>query len=189
VNDSRWGSAADYVAMFRKCVSRFRAQGATNVRFAMIYSGWSVPLLSPLYPGDDVIDVIMQDPYCPQPWLNTSGSHGLELGFSNHILNFYNWAKTNHPTKSQGIAEWGINESHWTGSASGDGGTLKASMIGKFGLVLDDISDLVKYVCHYNGMGTMQVGNVSVPVNWKVDSTTTALNAMKTLVADARFAA
>lgn len=188
VGKSGFGSAADYVGMWRKAVGQFRAAGATNVRFAWIQSGWSVPLLGPIYPGDDVVDVIGQDPYCPQPWLNTSGAHGLESGFSNHITNFADWAHTNHPTKPQMIAEWGINESHWTGTASGDGGTLKASMIGKFGLLLDDYADIIKYVVHFNGQGTMKVGSVSVPVNWKVDSTTTALNAMKSFVANGRFA-
>ncbi len=60
-------TAADYAAMYRHVVLRLKADGVTNAVFVMNYMGspnWGEKSwFNDLYPGDDVVDWIAEDPY------------------------------------------------------------------------------------------------------------------------------
>ena len=104
-----FGSPADYRAMWRNIESRFAARGVTNVVWVMnymSYQGWDC-LLPELWPGNDLVDWVMFDPY------NTGSSHS----WSTSVGRFYNLltAKSDSThdflSKPWGLAEFGIGGS------------------------------------------------------------------------------
>jgi hypothetical protein len=103
---SGFGTAADYVAAYRHYVTVFRAEGATNVQFAVAYgAGTFTKSVDYWYPGDDVVDWIGADAYnfnaCQPglpPWRSLAQAAGA----------FYNWG-TAHG-KPLVLAEWGSAE-------------------------------------------------------------------------------
>lgn len=104
------GSAADYRAMWRHVREVFNQQGVTNVVWfwnPMGYVGnnaWDC-IVKPLYPGNDLVDWIMWDPYSS----NTGD-------FVGSVSKFYNWmiqngdrGQYNFESKHWGLAEFGSN--------------------------------------------------------------------------------
>jgi hypothetical protein len=109
-------TAADYAAMYRHVVTRLRADGVRNAVFVVNYMGspkWGEQSwFGDLYPGDDVVDWIAEDPY-------SIGSGGLWRSDFAGTVNrrdgspwpgFYTWATTAHPGKPIMLAEWGVTE-------------------------------------------------------------------------------
>jgi hypothetical protein len=108
-------TAADFRAMFRHVVQRFRNDGVRNVVFVVDYMGTQSYSLKPwfkdLYPGDDVVDWIAEDPYgCVSAKVCDSFANTVNRRFSPHSPwpGFYKWATTNHPSKPIMLAEWGV---------------------------------------------------------------------------------
>jgi hypothetical protein len=112
-------TAEDYRAMYRHVVQRLRQNGVTNAVFVMNYTGtakWgSQPWFESLYPGDDVVDWIAEDPYIfgdsPDYW--TSFASAVDRrDAANHPEwpGFYSWAVATHPSKPIMLGEWGVNE-------------------------------------------------------------------------------
>lgn len=65
-NDERYGRPSDYVAAFRRFVTVYRQQGASNVSFAWVVMSWNFRPGGPatkFYPGDDYVDFIAPDGY------------------------------------------------------------------------------------------------------------------------------
>jgi len=111
-------TAKDYRAMYRHVALRLKAKGVTNAVFVMNYMGspyWgSQPWFEDLYPGDDVVDWIAEDPYIfgqDPEW--ASGGVGGALNRTQKAYpkwpGFYTWATTKHSGKPIMLAEWGID--------------------------------------------------------------------------------
>ncbi len=110
-------TATDFRDFFRHTTQVLRASGGTNAITVMNYTGiekWgTMSWFNDLYPGDDVVDWIAQDPYAfgkPPVWLTDFS--GMVNRTSNPKVwpGFYNWAATNHPSKPQMLGEWGVDE-------------------------------------------------------------------------------
>jgi beta-mannanase len=113
-------TAADFRDFFRHTVQVLRANGATQVVTVVNYMGaphWGdQPWFEALYPGNDVVDWIAQDPYAfgPPPIWGSDFA-----GMVDRVQNppgstwpgFYTWATTKYPDKPMMIAEWGVDES------------------------------------------------------------------------------
>ncbi|HEU4914281.1 MAG TPA: Ig-like domain-containing protein [Candidatus Saccharimonadales bacterium] len=107
--DGTRGSAADYRAMWRHVRQVFDQQGVTNVVWFWNLTGyvgnnaWDC-LVKPLWPGNDIVDWIMWDPYSSE-----SGD------FVGSVSKFYNFLTENtdsqhsFTSKPWGLAEFGSN--------------------------------------------------------------------------------
>ncbi len=101
----KFGSPADYRAMWRNVHERFAARGVTNVVWVMNYMGYkNWDCLAPeMWPGNDLVDWVMYDPY------QTVSSSSWSLSVSR----FYNWMLANsdathdYLSKPWGLAEFG----------------------------------------------------------------------------------
>jgi len=115
-----WSSgmtATDFRNFFRHTVQVLRANGAGSVVTVMNYMGaphWpDRPWFESLYPGDDVVDWIAEDPYAfGNPPIFLSDFAGL---VNRHYPGgawpgFYTWATANFPGKPIMLAEWGVDE-------------------------------------------------------------------------------
>lgn len=116
-NASSGQTATDFKNFFRHTVSVLRSNGVTNMVSVMNYTGlekWAgMSWYNDLYPGNDVVDWIAQDPYAfgkGSVWL--SDFEGMVNRTSNPKVwpGFYNWAATNYPDKPQMIGEWGVDQ-------------------------------------------------------------------------------
>ncbi|WP_067822312.1 hypothetical protein [Actinomadura kijaniata] len=110
-------TAADYRAMFRHVVQRFRRNGVDNAVFTMVYMGYSGYVVKPwfrtLYPGDDVVDWIGFDPYAEPrvrsfaQLVDEAAPRERDLG----IAGFYRWSRRNlSDDKPLMLSEWGGTE-------------------------------------------------------------------------------
>lgn len=106
-DDDKTGDSDPLYAMaFRYIVEFVRRQGVTNVTHGwnmMAFAQWQTRLDS-LYPGNDVVDIIMGDPYCHDA-TETLSTIGVPKGAGKR---FYDWAAP----KGKPIwwAEWGIDK-------------------------------------------------------------------------------
>jgi len=108
-------TAADFAAMYRHVVNRFRGDGVTNVVWVWNIMGVQAPDTKPwfnaLYPGNSYVDWIAADPYgC----VNTKVCSDFDSSTINQRFSpnapwpgFYNWATKAHPGKPLMLAEWG----------------------------------------------------------------------------------
>ena len=112
-------TAKDYKAMYRHVALRLKADGVTNAVFVMNYMGtphWgSQSWFNDLYPGDDVVDWIAEDPYIfgnsPIWWTDFASAVDRKDTYTNPSWpGFYTWATTKHPGKPIMLGEWGVNE-------------------------------------------------------------------------------
>jgi hypothetical protein len=112
-------TAKDYRAMYRHVALRLKANGVTNAVFVMNYMGtpaWgSQPWFEDLYPGDDVVDWIAEDPYIFGNssiwWTDFASAVDRKDTYTNPKWpGFYTWATTKHPGKPIMLGEWGVNE-------------------------------------------------------------------------------
>lgn len=110
-------TAKDFAAFYRHVVQVLRSNGVTNAVMVMNYIGiqkWGeMPWFGDLYPGNDVVDWIAQDPYsfgAPPVWL--TGMAGMVNRTDNAKTwpGFYHWAAAKYPDKPQMLAEFGVDE-------------------------------------------------------------------------------
>ena len=112
-------TAKDYRAMFRHVVERLRAKGVTNAVTVMNYMGtphWGgQPWFEELYPGDDVVDWIAEDPYI----FGTDAVWWVPFAEAVNRRDpvnvpdwpgFYAWVTARHPGKPIMLGEWGVDE-------------------------------------------------------------------------------
>jgi hypothetical protein len=122
-------TAKDYRAMYRHVALRLKSKGVTNAVFVMNYMGtphWgSQPWFEDLYPGDDVVDWIAEDPYIFGDHENWWTDFGTAVNRTDTWTNpnwpgFYTWATTKHPGKPIMLGEFGINEQTLFGKSKPD---------------------------------------------------------------------
>lgn len=103
------GSPAQYRAMWQNVRNRFDAKGVSNVVWTWIpmgYSGWTC-MDKDMYPGNNLVDWIMWDPYGQSDKSTWTGQIG----------SFYNWMSSNSDashdftSKAWGLAEFSTHSS------------------------------------------------------------------------------
>jgi hypothetical protein len=102
------GTAEEYVAMWHNARSLFAQGGADNVLWAWTMTGYSghFDLLPDLWPGNDLVDWVLWDPYLPGTGgtdvvaaIDSAYQHLLATSDAEH-----DWA-----AKLWGLAEWGTS--------------------------------------------------------------------------------
>ena len=166
---------ADYRNMFRHIVLRLRADGAHNAITVMDYIGlptWGTKSwFNSLYPGNDVVDWLAEDPYIIGPkgsWYDNDYAHFVNRTFPGYSYpGFYTWGNNIAPGKPIMLAEWGVEE------LSGDASWKP----GKFTNIAAHLADWprVKAFVYWNSNYHSPVGTT------RVDSSTASLNAYRTL--------
>ena len=104
--------------MFHHVVLTLRADGATKIVPVLIYTGAAKYSLNSwytsLYPGDDVVSWIGEDPYAfgknPVWRADFEGMVNRKWSYVPKWPGFYTWASTVHPTKPIMLGEWGVAE-------------------------------------------------------------------------------
>jgi beta-mannanase len=170
------GTAADYVAAFRHVVDVFRARGATNVAFVWSVTGYAFQSASKesgvaasTYPGDAYVDWLGVDPY------------NFDHGGAWHSLAYemgpwYEWARATHPGKPLMLSEWGSVEdpnqpsrkAQWFEQASGD---LQSQFSAVRAVVYFDEQKFEQATVH----------------DWRIDTSTVALHAFRTMAHEKWF--
>ncbi|MFB9837035.1 glycosyl hydrolase [Actinoallomurus acaciae] len=107
-------TAADYRAMFQHVVKKFRADGARNILFTVVFMGYTGYMAKPwfkdLYPGDSYVDWIGYDPFAKtnikdySNLVNKVAAAQEELGFPG----FYDYAERYLPGKPLMLSEWAV---------------------------------------------------------------------------------
>ena len=104
-----YGSAAEYVAAYRRVVDIFRSRGVTNVGFAWTMMAWSFNGRSGVdidawYPGDDDVDFVAADGYNWSPGRTGSGWTSFSTVFDDAD------AFARRHAKPWIVAEYGVQE-------------------------------------------------------------------------------
>lgn len=176
-------TAKDFANFFSHTVKVLRANGADNMVTVMNYTGiqkWGEKSwFEDLYPGDDVVDWIAQDPYAfgkPPVWM--TDMEGMVNRTSNPSTwpGFYNWAAKNHPTKPQMLGEWGVDEDPAYPSFKTD----------FFATAADQLAGLpkLKALVYWDSTGTTPSGEELSVGETRVDSKSTSLNSFKNFASD-----
>jgi beta-mannanase len=168
-------TASDYAAMFRHVVLRLRGDGVSNIVTVMDFTGspkWgSQSWYNAMYPGDDVVDWLAEDPYVVGP---TGGSFDSDYDqmvnrtFSGYAFpGFYDWADQVGGNKPIMLAEWGVDD-----PASSPG--YKAA---KFNYMASHLGDMsrVKALVYWDSNTFPNVGTT------RVDSSASSLAAFRAL--------
>jgi hypothetical protein len=166
---------ADFRAMFRHVVLRLRADGVSNVVTVMDYIGlptWgSKSWFSAMYPGNDVVDWLAEDPYIIGPkgsWYDNDYAGLVNRTFPGYSFpGFYSWAGNVAPGKPIMLAEWGVQE------LSGDSSWKP----GKFNNIGSHLANwpLLKAFVYWNSNYHAPVGTT------RVDSSSASLTAYRNL--------
>ena len=167
-------TAADYRAMFRHVVLRLRADGVDNAVTVADYTGapkWgSQSWYDAMYPGDDVVDWLAEDPYVMSPGTGWDSNYDQMVdrtmsGFT--FPGFYTWAGSMGQGKPIMLAEWGVDD-----PSSSPG--FKAA---KFDYIASHLSDMprVKALVYWNSNNFPNVGTT------RVDSSASSLAAFRAL--------
>ncbi|HZB32966.1 MAG TPA: hypothetical protein VE465_22600 [Streptosporangiaceae bacterium] len=105
-------TAGDFRNMFRRVVTRFRANGVRNVLFTVVYmgfDGWGrQPWFDRLYPGHDVVDWVGMDPYASAKMPDFAHLVNQATKQGRGFPGFYKWSAKMAPDKPLMIAEWGV---------------------------------------------------------------------------------
>jgi hypothetical protein len=106
------GNASDYVAAYRQWVNIFRAQKATNAKFAFVttargYTRKDAHNSKNYYPGDAYVDAIGGDGY---NWYGCMKGSPLTWASFQSIIDPVRKFGLLHPTKPLLVAEWGSHE-------------------------------------------------------------------------------
>lgn len=172
-------TAADFRGFFRHTVQTLRAAGADNVVFVVNYIGaphWGdKPWFDTLYPGDDVVDWIAEDPYA----FGRAGDHVWRSDFPGMVdrrqnpagsdyPGFYSWAQREHPSKPIMLGEWGVDDPP-------DDPTYKPRFFAKAGSQLGQFPKL-KALIYWNAADFPPVGNT------RIDSSSQTLAAVRNFV-------
>ncbi len=157
-NLSRAVSPTAYKAAWRRIVSRFRAQGATNVEFVWCPTAWGfVSGEAPRwYPGDDVVDWTCADGYNWAP-----GKPGAEWRSLYTLLKpYYDWAVAR--PRPLMVGEFGAMEDpSWPGR--------KAQWLADARAAVKSAFPKIKAVVYFNGDGEEDRSYV-----WNVSSSSSA---------------
>lgn len=171
-------TATDYRDFFRHVTQVLRANGASNMVTVMNYTGiqkWGeMSWFKDLYPGNDVVDWIAQDPYAfgkPPVWLTDFAGLVNRTSNSSTWPGFYNWAAANYPDKPQMLGEWGVDEDPAYP-------TYKADFFKTAGAQLAKLPKL-KALVYWDSSGVEPSGNVLSVGDTLVTSKTTSLAAYK----------
>ena len=103
------GTVADYRNMWAYTENRFAADGVTNVVWVMNYmsfSNWDC-LVPDLYPGDNLVDWVVFDPYGPNTHSGVSDFVGTVSRFTN-LLTADTDSTHSFTSKPWGFGEWGV---------------------------------------------------------------------------------
>ncbi|MCI0687601.1 MAG: hypothetical protein L0Y54_10245 [Sporichthyaceae bacterium] len=170
-------TASDFRAFFRHVVQVLRTNGAANVVTVVGYVGaphWGdVPWFDTLYPGDDVVDWIAEDPYA----FGTGDIWRSDFaGMVDRVQNpagstwrgFYTWATTKHPSKPVMLGEWGVDD-------PADDPSYKPDFFRSAGRQLAQFPKL-KALVYWNAANFHMVGNT------RVDSSAASLAAIRDFV-------
>jgi beta-mannanase len=112
-------TAKDFRDFFRHVTQRLRSHGAPKIVTSVVYTGspqWPAnSWWKDLYPGDDVVDWIGQDPYAMGKKDNPIWRTDFKGLVNRHYPNsgwdgFYTWVQREHPTKPIVLAEFGVDE-------------------------------------------------------------------------------
>ena len=97
------GTPAQYRAMWRNVYNRLNAKGVNNVVWVMNYMGYTGYncMIDDLWPGNDIVDWIMWDPYSEKASWNQMISPFYDT------LTSHSDAQHNYASKTWGLAEWG----------------------------------------------------------------------------------
>jgi hypothetical protein len=158
-------TAADFRSFFRHTVQTLRAAGADNVVFVVNYTStphWAdKPWFDTLYPGDDVVDWIAEDPYAvgradDSVW--RTDFPGLVNRRQNpagsDYPGFYSWAQREHASKPIMLGEWGVDD-------PADDPTYKPRFFAKAGEQLSQFPKL-KALVYWNAADFPVVGDTRV---------------------------
>jgi putative cell wall-binding protein len=155
-----WGTPAQFADAFRHIVSVFRAQGANNVSFAWVLTGYDFTITGrpeAFYPGDEWVDWIGADPYNfftrDKKWQSFAAVAGA----------FHTWGAARH--KPLVLAEWGTEEDPAVPGRKAAWFTEALSTL----LTWPE----VKAVVYFN--------NVADGYDWTIDTSTTSLAAFGAL--------
>ena len=130
-------TAKDFKAMYRHVALRLKDRGVTNAVFVMNYMGtprWgSQPWFEDLYPGDDVVDWIAEDPYIFGNssiwWTDFASAVDRKDTYTNPKWpGFYTWATKRHPGKPIMLAEWGVDRKLGTAARNEVFGTMASQL-------------------------------------------------------------
>jgi hypothetical protein len=175
-------TAADYRAMFRHVVSEFRADGAHNILFTMVYMGYSGYMVKPwfkdLYPGDKYVDWVGFDPFAKSnikdypALVNKVAAAQQSLGFPG----FYDYSEKYFPDKPLMLSEWAVLET------PGNPGRKPAF----YKNVAKEFANFprIKALAYYN---TTHAVNMPDGGDTSVDATPDALRAFKALAKSPEF--
>jgi Carbohydrate binding domain len=169
-------TAADFRAMFRHVILRLRADGVDNVVSVVDYTGnpkWgAAPWFDAMYPGNDVVDWLAEDPYEIGPvggWYDNDYGHFVNRTFSSYSFpGFYTWAQRVAPGKPIMISEWGVDDLSTDPS-------WKPNKFKGFAANLASEYPLVKALVYWNSNAFNPVGTT------RIDSSSAALDAYRQL--------
>ena len=171
-------TAKDFANFFSHVVKVLRANGADNMVTVMNYTGiqkWGeMSWFDDLYPGNDVVDWIAQDPYAfgkPPVWL--TDMEGMVNSTENEMTwaGFYKWAAELYPSKPQMLAEWGVDE-------DGAYPNYKADFWKTASEQLEDLPKL-KALVYWDSMGYTPSGDKLHVGVTRVDSKSSSLTAYR----------
>ena len=159
---------SSYINAWRRVVTIFRQQGATNAQFVWCPTAFGFRpdggRATSFYPGDAYVDWVAADGY---NWAPGRGSN--YQSFQGIFANFYAWAKKNTPNKPLLIGETGVQE----GSPG-----AKAAWITAMGQTIKTVYPNIKAVVYFNS-------DPKYP--WWLDSSSSAMSAWKNLMQDPYF--
>ena len=179
-------TATDYRDFFRHVVSVLRSNGVENAVMVMNYTGFEkwgeMPWFETLYPGDDVVDWIAQDPYSfgtPPLWL--TDFEGMVNRSEGGWPGFYNWAASRYPDKPQMLGEWGVEEHP-------DYPSFKTEFFETAAKQLVDFPKL-KALVYWDSTGFKPDGSELPPGDTRVNSSSSTLTAFRTFATQDLFTA
>lgn len=170
--DTSFGTAAEYVAAYRRVVAAFRAGGATNARWVWSLSSSAYPSLADAwYPGDDVVDYMGVTGFnwfmgADTPWRTFAGV----------FASFFEWSHAHD--KPLVIVSTASGENPNVG---GDSPKSKATWFREARATIAAESRLQLVVWYSVGSEDM------VFKDWRVDSTQGSLSAFRDLAQDPHF--
>lgn len=171
-------TARDYRDFYRHTVTTLRSGGVDNAVFVMNYTGsqkWAeTPWFEELYPGDDVVDWIAQDPYAYDLQSTPNLAQLVDQSGRGTWRGFYSWAAEQHPDKPQMLAEWGVDDP--AGAAS-----LKPMFFSSAAELLTQYSK-IRALIYWNHSGMDPDGSLRSVGRTAIDSSPTSLEAFRQFV-------
>lgn len=170
-------TASDFRNFFRHVILTLREANGRNLMSVMGYTGahkWSMePWFSELYPGDDVVDWIAQDPFAIHPRITPDMAHLVNRP-AEGWPGFYEWAVKQFPTKPQMLAEWGVAESVDSPTYKADFFETAAEQLAQF--------PRIRALVYWNHKGQRDDGEHLKVGTTAIDSNADSLDAYRTFV-------